>query len=128
VSHFTSLVVAEFARTGEYVANVERLRIAYRERRDTLLAGLSAELDGEAEWRRPDGGYFVWLTLRRGIDAGRLLSRAEAAGTSFMVGATFYVEPDDADGSRSLRIAFTRYPPDVLAEAGRRLATALRMR
>ena len=125
VSHFTSLLVAEFARSGDYATNVEGLRSAYRERRDALLAALSVCLDGRVSWRRPDGGYFVWLTLAPGEDSEALLARAESAGTSFMTGRTFYVAPSPVDGGRSLRLAFTRYAPELLAEAARRLASAL---
>jgi len=125
VSHFPSLLVAEFARTGEYEANVERLRATYRERRDALVATLSAAVDREAAWQRPAGGYFIWLTLAHGEDARALLKRAESAGTSFMLGETFYVEPEQGDG-RSLRIAFTRYPTPTLGEAARRLGSAIR--
>ena len=125
VSHFTSLMVAEFGRTGEYATNVEHLRAAYCERRDALTTALLAELGSEVEWRLPEGGYFLWIALRREVDARALLPRAEAAGTSFMPGPTFFLEPDDADGRRSLRVAFTRYPPAVLAEAARRLARAI---
>ena len=126
VSHFTSLIVAEFGRTGEYAINVEHLRAVYCERRDALTAALSAELDNEVEWRMPQGGYFLWVTLCREIDTRVLLPRAEAAGTSFMPGPTFFIGPDDADGLRSLRVAFTRYPPAMLGEAARRLALAIR--
>jgi len=123
ISHFSSLVVAEFMASGDYARNVERLRDAYRRRRDALLAALSEHLEDRATWLRPAGGYFVWLTLPSGQDAATYLPAAERAGTSYMRGTTFYL--GDAQGNASLRLAFSRYPPDLLVEAARRLARAL---
>ena len=123
ISHFSSLVVAEFMASGDYVRNVERLRDAYRLRRDALLAALTEHLEDRATWLRPAGGYFVWLTLPSGQDAATYLPAVERAGTSYMRGTTFYL--GDAQGRASLRLAFSRYPPDLLVEAARRLARAL---
>jgi 2-aminoadipate transaminase len=124
ISHFSSLIVAEFAATGEYARNVEKLRKAYTERRDALLTALSQQLDGRATWLQPSGGYFVWVTLPPGRDASALLPQAEANGSSYLPGSTFYLEA--GEGERSLRLAFSRYGPEELVEAARRLGRILR--
>lgn len=123
ISHFSSLVVAEFMGSGGYARNVERLREAYRRRRDTLLAALTEHLADRATWRRPAGGYFAWLTLPPGHDARTYLPAAEREGTSYVPGTTFYL--GGGDGGGNLRLAFSRYAPDLLAEAAGRLARGL---
>jgi len=123
ISHFSSLMVAEFAATGEYARNVETLRKTYTERRDALLSALSQHLDGRATWLHPAGGYFVWVTLPTGHDASALLPLAETNGSSYLPGSTFYLEA--GEGLRSLRLAFSRYRPDELVEAVRRLSPIL---
>ena len=124
ISHFASLVVAEYARTGEFDANVTSLRETYAARRDALTRALGAELGDLADWVSPDGGYFVWVTLRRPTDLAALRARAERHGTSFMPGTVFFA--DGAGGRTSLRLAFSRYPPEMLAEGVRRLAAAVK--
>jgi 2-aminoadipate transaminase len=124
ISHFSSLVVAEFAGTGEYSRNVERLRAAYRQRRDALLAALSEHLKDLASWERPAGGYFAWLNLFESRSATGFLGAAEAEGTAFMPGTAFYLGA--RDGAGALRLSFSRYPPEALAEGARRLGKALR--
>lgn len=119
ISHFSSLMVAEFAATGEYARNVERLRTVYTERRDALLSALTQYLDGRATWLRPSGGYFVWVTLPPGRDASAFLPQAEANGSSYLPGNTFFLEA--GQGARSLRLAFSRYGSDELVESVRRL-------
>ena len=74
-------------------------------------------------WIYAAGGYFIWLRLPHGVDADMLLPRAEAMGVSFVPGARFYL----GDGGRNaLRLAFSLYAPDDLAEATRRLGAALK--
>jgi 2-aminoadipate transaminase len=125
ISHFSSLVVAEFARGGAYAANVERLRDAYRQRRDAMLAEIDERMPPGIGRVLPAGGYFAWLTLPRGSDMRSLLAAAEASGTSFAPGAVFHLE--GGSDSTALRLAFSRYPPFDLREAVRRLASAVRV-
>ena len=56
------------------------------------------------------------------MEAGRLLPAAEAAGMSYIPGTNFHL---DGRGQATLRLAFSLYAPDDLAEGGRRLARAL---
>jgi 2-aminoadipate transaminase len=123
ISHFSSLLVAEFAATGEYARNVDQLRKAYAERRDALLSALSQQLGTRASWLRPAGGYFLWLTLLDGRDSSALLPLAKAEGMSYMPGRKFFV--GSRKGDASIRLAFSRYRPDELAEAVWRLGRAL---
>lgn len=124
ISHFSSLVVAEFMATGDYARNVERLRDAYRTRRNALIAALTEYLGDRAMWQLPAGGYFVWLTLAPGHEAATYLPAAEAEGMSYITGTPFYLTK--GQGRDCLRLAFSRYPADLLTEAVRRLGRALR--
>lgn len=122
VNHFTAMAVAALCGAGGYEVSVARLTAAYRTQRDALLGALAEHLPPGAAWARPAGGFFVWITLPVGVDAAALLPRAEAAGVSYLPGERFYLE----EGGRSaLRLAFTRYGPDALAEAARRLGGIL---
>jgi 2-aminoadipate transaminase len=122
VNHFVALVVAEHARSGAYAANLERLRPALAARRDALVNGLRTHLP-DASFSVPDGGYFVWARLPRGLDARTLLPIAERLGTSYLPGSVFAV--DDEVDPAALRLAFSCYPPDELFEATRRLGAAV---
>jgi 2-aminoadipate transaminase len=63
----------------------------------------------------------VWVELPAGSNARTLLASAEAAGVSFIPGASFHL---DGAGQSALRLAFSLYPPAELAEAARRLGAA----
>src|SRR6266542_5591084 len=107
--------VFEFLRRGNFEPNLERVSALLRARRDAMLEALESELP-DARWSRPQGGYFVWLELPEGADAGALLERATAAGVTFVPGADFGGAPNTA------RLAFSFVSPDEIREGVRRLA------
>jgi DNA-binding transcriptional MocR family regulator len=122
VNHFASMVVATFCRTGQFEAQVARLRAEYRARRDALLTAVAAYLSPECAWTQPAGGYFLWITLPDGMNAQLLLPFAEAAGVSFVPGQRFFA---NGGGSRMLRLAFSLYDAEALREGAQRLGQAL---
>lgn len=118
-SHFAAMVVAAFCGLGLYDEHIAGLRAAYRARRDALLGALAEHMPPGVTWTRPGGGFFVWVTLPPGKQAGTLLAAAERAGLSFIPGSNFHL---DGQGSNTLRLAFSLFAPEDLAEGGRRLA------
>jgi 2-aminoadipate transaminase len=111
--------VFEFLRRGNFEPNLERVKALLGARRDAMLDALERELP-DARWSRPQGGYFVWLELPEGADAGALLERATAAGVTFVPGADFGGAPNTA------RLAFSFVSPDEIREGVRRLAALVR--
>ncbi len=122
VNHFTAMAVAALCEAGDFDAQVERLRAAYRERRDALVAALREHLPPSCAVDSPAGGFFVWVRLPQGADASALLPAAERAGVSYIPGARFHL---DGAGANTLRLAFSLYGPAELREAARRLGGAL---
>src|SRR2546429_399591 len=91
--------------SGRTLSSERRLRIVERARgligarRDVMVAAIDRELP-DVRITRPDGGYFLWAELG-GVDAGELLTRAEAAGVTFVKGTDFDGGPD------TLRLAYS---------------------
>ena len=121
IGHVPGLVVAVMAESGFYGQHVDRLRSAYRERRDALVRGLTEVLPEGVAFNRPQGGFFVWLQLPPGYSAARLLELSQSNGVSFMPGNAFALT-DGLDAN--LRLSFSRYGPDQLADAARRIGGA----
>jgi DNA-binding transcriptional MocR family regulator len=109
--------VYEFLRRGLFEPNLERVRGLLGARRDAMLAAFARELP-DARTSNPEGGYFLWAELN-GVDASELLTRAEAAGVTFVKGVDFGGE------GNSLRLAYSFVSPDEIAEGVARLAAAL---
>ncbi len=123
VNHFTAHVVAAYLDLGLLDGHVERLRAAYRRRRDALLDALAHHLPAGCRWITPGGGFFLWLQLPAGCDSAALLPAAERAGVSYVPGGRFF---SGRGGERYLRLAFSLLSVAALAEGARRLGDVLR--
>jgi DNA-binding transcriptional MocR family regulator len=121
---FVGLTVAEVCTSGGFDTTVAHLRTIYRERRNALAGGLRDCLPPGCHYIVPGGGFFQWVELPEGIDAGELLPHAEQAGVSYLPGSRFYL---DAPRCNTLRLAFSLYQPHQLVEAARRLGEAIAM-
>jgi len=121
VNHFTAMLVAAFCEAGMYDAQIEKLRAAYRERRDALCDAITRQL-GAATFEKPGGGFFVWINLPETVDTQALRARAAEHNVDFIHGARFFVE---GGGTNALRVAFSLYAPQDLQEAARRLRKAI---
>ena len=71
----------------------------------------------------PAGGWFVWLRLPEPLTASALLPAAEQRGVSFVEGTRFY--PDGQGDDEHIRLCFAFLATQELAEAARRLASAV---
>ncbi|MFC4033671.1 PLP-dependent aminotransferase family protein [Streptomyces polygonati] len=110
---------ARYLADRDLDAHLDRVRAAYRGRRDALLAGLPAALPAGSAWNRPEGGMFVWVRLPAGHDATELLRSAITYDIAFVPGAPFFAaEPDPG----SLRMSFTTHSPAEIAAGLVRLA------
>ncbi|MER6048114.1 PLP-dependent aminotransferase family protein [Streptomyces sp. NPDC001793] len=113
---------ARYLAASDLDAHLARVRDAYRERRDTLLAGLPTALPEGSRWNRPAGGMFVWATLPAGYDATALLPEVVRHDVAYVPGAPFFAgRPDPA----AIRLSFVTHGPVEIEEGLRRLRTGL---
>lgn len=119
---FNQLLVSDYLRNYDWQGQISTYRALYAERCAALLAALDEYMPAGVTWTRPEGGFFVWLTLPEGIDSYPLLYTGIDAGVVFVPGAAFSA----AEGpSNKLRLAFSAVPPEELREGVKRLAPVL---
>jgi 2-aminoadipate transaminase len=109
--------------TGVLDAQGPRLRALYQHKRQVMEHGLRRELDDVLSWPEPRGGFFLWASLPRGMDAEVLLDRAIAHGVLFVIGTAFYV---NGGGRDAVRLSFAQPSAARLEEGIERLAHAVR--
>jgi 2-aminoadipate transaminase len=121
-SNFTQSIVQRYFGHERWRAVLRDLTDVYRERRDAMLAALEEHFPPEARWTRPEGGFFVWVTLPKHLDTGAVLAEAVEHGVTFVPGDGFYA---DGRGSSSMRLAFCFAEPERITEGIRRLGEVL---
>jgi len=117
--------VAAFVASGAFEEHVARLRTEYARRRNAMFAALQRCFGTGARWSHPRSGFFIWVELPEGVDAGRLFEVAlERERVAFVPGVAFAVE--GAVPARSaLRLNFSFPPPEAIEEGVARIARAL---
>lgn len=108
---FARSVLGRYCAAGHFEATVADLRDAYARRRDLALELLDEHLPPGSEYSDPDGGFFVWVELPEGADAGAILDRAVEEGVAYLPGTMFY---PNGGGERSLRLSFSFASPEEL--------------
>jgi DNA-binding transcriptional MocR family regulator len=93
---------ARFAITGGLERHKEKVRAAYRARRDALLGALERHMPRGCTWSRPAGGMTLLVTLPAPVDFDALLENTAREGVLFTPGPWFYV----SGGDRELRLCF----------------------
>jgi 2-aminoadipate transaminase len=77
----------------------------YRRKRDTMCLALEAHMPSGCTWTRPQGGFYVWLTLPEHLDSEALLPRAIAdEKLAYVPGPAFF---HDGTGHRHLRLCYS---------------------
>ena len=121
-SPFSSALASEFMR--EYMEEqFARLQDIYRERRDIMLNALDEHVGDLATWNRPNGGFFVWLTLRRPELVEDVIQRCERARVLVRGGSVFRV---DSVNLGAIRLAFSHAPHDEIRTGVKVLGEAIR--
>lgn len=121
-STINQMIAYDIARSS-HASQVEKLRRAYKERRDVMLEALERCLPREIRFTRPDGGMFIWLEFPEGIDGTELLAEAvKDIQVAFVPGSAFYA----TDVRRNTaRLSFSLGEPARIAEGIERLAALL---
>ena len=118
---FAEGIVYEFCRRGWLAPNIEMLRNLYRPKLEATLVALQEHLPS-ADWVKPEGGYFVGVTLPKGTHVADLCERAPTVGLSLSDGRGFFPQ---GGGDRFLRLAFPALSVSEIHEGVSRLASLL---
>ena len=116
------MIISAYLREHDWRAQIDSYRVVYAARRDAMLAALEQYLPKGVAYTRPEGGFFIWLTLPEGIDTYDLLQEGVKTGVIFIPGAAF--SPGE-EPSHALRLAFCAVDEQTITEGVRRLAALL---
>ena len=121
-SMFAQSAIATYFASMPWREQIKTFREIYRERRDALLAALTDLMPAGTRWTRPEGGFYVWLTLPEGLHSKEMLPRAIAARVAYVPGTGFFA---DGSGGSHMRLSYCFPTPERIREGVRRLATVV---
>jgi 2-aminoadipate transaminase len=114
-------IVHQFCLSGALDRSIETVKAALAARAETLAAALERELPG-ATFVRPEGGYFMWVTLPPGLDAASLVAASAERGVVVLPGTDFMLD----GGEDALRLAYSGVTPEQIEDGVARIGEAAR--
>lgn len=119
---FSQMAISNYLTRHDWQGQIKQMREMYRERRDAMMTALEDFMPASCTWNKPEGGFFVWLTLPPGIDGKAMLPRAVTARVAYVPGTAFFA---DGFGSGAIRLSFCYPSPERIREGVRRLSGVL---
>jgi DNA-binding transcriptional MocR family regulator len=120
--YFAHGVAAEWLAEGRLGPQIEKLKALYAPRLDATLGAIDRHMP-DAVATRPDGGFFISVTLPEGTSTSELRSAATKQNLNLADGLAFF---PNGGGERFLRLPFCALTPAQIDEGVRRLAIAVR--
>jgi 2-aminoadipate transaminase len=115
-------ITYEWCRRGLLPPQIERLKALYAPRLDATLAGLDKYMP-DATATRPDGGFFISLTLPEGVSTTDVRTNAATHALNLADGLAFFPE---GGGERFLRLPFCALAPAEIDDGLKRLEESVR--
>jgi DNA-binding transcriptional MocR family regulator len=115
-------ITYEWCRRGLLPPQIESLKKLYAPRLDACLAALDRCMP-DATTTRPDGGFFLSLTLPQGVTTTAVREQAAKRSLNLADGLAFFPE---GGGERFLRLPFCALTPAEIDEGIQRLAESVR--
>jgi 2-aminoadipate transaminase len=122
-STLSQMMLAAYLERFDLDANLDRVREAYRARRNAMVRALERDMPEGVHFTRPAGGLFLWVELPEGVDARELLQVCLSHDVAFVPGDSFFANGGHAN---TLRLNYSNMPEARIDEGIRRLAAALR--
>ena len=122
-SNFTQLSISGYLADQPWRDQIASFCKLYKVRRDAMLETLEAYFPEGAAWTKPEGGFYVWVTLPPEIDTTALMPKAIVAKVAYVPGTAFYA---DGFGSWSMRLSYCHPTPERIREGVKALGGVIK--
>jgi len=112
-SNFTQLAISSYLADQPWRDQIASFAKLYKVRRDAALEAIEKYFPKGATWTRPEGGFYIWVTLPPEIDTNALVPKAIVAKVAYVPGTAFYA---DGFGSWSMRLSYCHPTPERIKE------------
>ncbi|WP_411816376.1 PLP-dependent aminotransferase family protein [Hyphococcus sp. DH-69] len=117
-------MIAQSIASQHFDSQCEKAVATYKPRCAAMLKALREHMPDGVSWTKPEGGFYIWLTLPDLIDSKDLANRSlTEAQVSIISGHAFF--PGDG-GAKYARLSFSLEPEEKGTEAIKRLSALIR--
>ena len=104
ISEFAAMAVEKYAR--QYLSeHIKEINGIQRQKRDAMLSALGEYFGTSAEWSNPEGGLYIWVKMKDGIDTVGLSKKSlDEIDVGFHPGTNY--APDGKMGTNYMRLCF----------------------
>ena len=122
-SNFAQLTISSYLAEQPWRDQIASFCDLYKTRRDAMLESLDEYFPAVANWTKPGGGFYVWVTLPPEIDTTALMPKAIVAKVAYVPGTAFYA---DGFGSWSLRLSYCYPTPERIRDGVKALGGVIK--
>lgn len=124
-TNVTHAAIAAYLADQDLDAHIHQLTQQYRKQRDAMVHALAAYFPDEVSYTQPAGGFFDWVTLPKGLDAGDLLTQTiqPRAHVTYVPATNFYPH---RNVHNAFRLSFSGLTPQVIETGMHRLGDQLK--
>lgn len=122
-SNFSQLSISSYLSDQPWRDQIASFCELYRVRRDAMLESLEQHFPEGATWTKPEGGFYVWVTLPPEIDTKAMMPKAIVAKVAYVPGTAFYA---DGFGSWSMRLSYCYPSPERIRDGIKSLGAVVK--
>lgn len=119
---FSQYVIYDYLASNDYAEHVKKIIVLYKNQSDAMLEAMQEFFPAHVEYTRPDGGMFIWATMKDGTPALDVFHKAMEQKVAFVPGDPFYTSKTNVN---TMRLNYTNATPEVIREGIKRLASIL---
>lgn len=121
---FTQVLAHEFLAQGKLAGYVEKVRKIYARRAKIMLDAMDKYFPHGVEWNHPKGGFYIWVTMPKNVNADDVLAQSIKKGAVFVVGKAF--DPNE-EKNCCFRLAYSHTPEDLIESGVKMVADAIKI-
>ncbi len=111
-------IAAEYIKSNAIHTHIPHIISLYKPKRDAMLTALKTHFPKNATWTNPEGGMFVWATVKSSIDTSHLLKKTIVKNVAFVPGKPFFPGcVGKKVGMNTMRLNFTNTTVEKINKA-----------
>ncbi|MDL2287605.1 PLP-dependent aminotransferase family protein [Eubacteriales bacterium OttesenSCG-928-G02] len=97
---FFQILASKFISEYGLDSHIEKIKKLYKYKSDLMTSEFDKNFKGEVTYNKPEGGLFLWGTLKKGMDSDQLVKSGISEKVAIVGGSTFLPNPGVSNSFR----------------------------